>query len=118
MPHERQQFGTESERLAEQFLKGKGWDIRDRHFTSRLGELDLVAHDGREIVFVEVKARRTTEFGYPEESVTAQKIRKIALAGQIYLQRHGLISAPFRVDVIAIEWAQGAPRITHFEAVG
>ncbi len=118
MPHERQRFGTESERLAEEFLKGKGWTILDRHYTNRYGELDLVAQDGHEVVFVEVKARRTSEFGYPEESVTAQKIRKIALAANAYLQRHKLVAQPFRVDVIAIEWTVAPPRITHFEAVG
>lgn len=118
MPHERQLFGTESERLAEEFLKGKGWIILDRHYTNRYGELDLVAQDGREIVFVEVKARRTAEFGYPEESVTAQKIRKLFLAGTSYLRANKLPEHLFRIDVIAIEWTVTPPRITHFEAIG
>ncbi len=117
MPHERQRFGTDAESLAAQFLEEKGWTIIARHFTTRFGELDLVADDGKEVVFIEVKARRNLAFGYPEEAVTPQKIRKIALAAQLYLNQHQGLDKSWRVDVIAIEWTETTPRISHFEAV-
>ena len=66
----RRLFGNKAEKLAERYLKKKGYKILDRQFVTRYGEIDLVAREGDEIVFVEVKARRSTAFGYPEESVT------------------------------------------------
>ena len=116
--HRRRKFGNASEKLAETFLQGLGYDILDRQYLTRLGELDLVARQGDEIVFVEVKARRSDTFGPPEASVTPNKIRKIALAAELYLRQKHLIDLPFRLDVVAIEYQVAPPKITHFVGVG
>lgn len=99
----RRLFGNKSEKKAERFLKKKGYTILDRQFTSQYGEIDLIAQDGEEVVFVEVKARRSAAFGHPEESVTKSKIKKIAATGEIYLQKHQLVHRSYRIEVIAID---------------
>lgn len=118
MPHARRLFGDASEQLAEQYLVEHGYRILDRQFLTRVGEIDLVAEQGEEIVFVEVKARHTDEFGYPEEAVTKAKLRKIAQAAELYLRLKQMTDRSFRVDVVAIEHQYNPPRITLFEAVG
>jgi len=118
MPHKRRLFGDASEQLAEQYLVERGYKILDRQFLTRIGEIDLVAEVGNEIVFVEVKARHTDEFGYPEEAVTKAKLRKIAGTAEIYLRLKGLTERAFRVDVVAIEYNFSPPRITLIESVG
>ena len=118
MPHARRLFGDASEQLAEQYLVQRGYKMLDRQFLTRVGEIDLVAEVGDEIVFIEVKARHSDEFGYPEAAVTRAKLRKIASAAELYLRLKGLTERPFRVDVVAIEHQFDPPRITLFEAVG
>ena len=118
MPHARRLFGDASEQLAEQYLVARGYKILERQFLTRLGEIDLVAELGDEIVFIEVKARHTNEFGYPEAAVTKAKLRKIANTAELYLRAKHLTERAFRVDVIAIEYQFDPPRITVFEAVG
>jgi putative endonuclease len=118
MPHARRLFGDASEQLAEVYLVERGYKILDRQFLTRVGEIDLVAELGDEIVFVEVKARHTDEFGYPEAAVTKAKLRKIASAAELYLRAKNLTERAFRVDVIAIEHQFDPPRITVFEAIG
>lgn len=114
----RRKFGNSAEYLAERFLIEKGYQILDRQFLTRLGEIDLIAKDGDEVVFVEVKARRTTEFGYPEESVTPQKLRKIGMTAELYLRTQKLPNVPYRVDVVSILLNQSPPEIVHLIGVG
>ncbi len=115
---DRRKFGNAGESLAEEFLKGKGYEIIDRQFLTRLGEIDLVARDGREVVFVEVKTRANADFGYPEESVTPRKLKKIAMAAELYVRQKGLSNAPYRIDVISILTNQTPPEILHLIGVG
>lgn len=113
----RRRTGNHGEDLAAEFLINKGYEILDRQYLTRLGEIDLVARDGQEIVFVEVKARHGIEFGYPEESVTPSKLRKIANTAELYVRQKGLIESPFRIDVIAIRLDQVPVEIVHLENV-
>ena len=114
MPTLRRLFGNRAERVAARFLVKKGYTILHRQFRNRFGEIDLIALDGDEVVFVEVKARRTNAFGYPEESVTAKKIERIVRVGQVFLQKHPHRS--YRIDVISIE-GKDLNKIMHFEGV-
>jgi putative endonuclease len=118
MVDSRRIFGDGGEEIAEKFLVEKGYEILDRQFLTRLGEIDLVAKDGDEVVFVEVKIRRDTSFGYPEESVTPSKLRKIAMTAELYLRTHYLLGSKFRIDVVAILLNQTPPEITHLIGVG
>ena len=76
----------------------------------------MVAVDGRTIVFVEVKTRRSQEAGHPVEAVDAAKQRRVARAAQVFLKRHGLLDYPGRFDVVAVTWAEGRrrPLVEHF----
>ncbi|MBU1126415.1 MAG: YraN family protein [Patescibacteria group bacterium] len=118
MPDVRRLFGNRGEDRAAAFLKALGYKILARQFNTRFGEIDLIAQDGDEIVFVEVKARRSVDFGYPEESVTKKKLEKIERVGEWYLKQRNLEYAPFRIDVIAIEDDLLQPKIHHIKAVG
>jgi putative endonuclease len=95
-------LGLLGERAAEKFLRRKGYKIVARHLRLRSGELDLVAIDGRTIVFVEVKTRRTQQFGRPAESVDIKKQRRLTRAGLSYLKRHRLLECRCRFDVVAV----------------
>ena len=72
-------FGDRGEREAAKFLRKLGYRILDRQHRDRFGEIDIIALDGRQIVFVEVKTRSSSDAGQPFEAVDATKQRKIAL---------------------------------------
>jgi putative endonuclease len=113
----RRRKGNEGEVMAAEYLVKKGYEILDRQYLTRLGEIDLVARDGREVVFVEVKARTSLDFGYPEESVTPSKLRKIANTAELYVREKGFLDIPYRIDVIAIRLDTIPPEIVHLENV-
>lgn len=118
MPHKRRVFGDTAERLAETYLLQKGYTILDRQFLTRIGEIDLIAQDRDEIVFVEVKARHSDAFGYPEAAITRTKLRKLSQAVELYLRLKKLTHRTFRIDAIGIEYQFYPPQITHYQAIG
>ena len=94
--------GLEAEQQAASFLENLGMRILERRYRCPLGEIDLVAKDGETVVFVEVKARRSTAFGLPEEAVGFAKQRRLARAAEAYLAFRGLHDSPARFDVVAV----------------
>lgn len=105
----RQGLGRLGERLAAETLIEKGYRIRERNFRCRAGEIDLVAEDGEDLVFVEVKTRRGTVHGRPEEAVTFRKSQKLQEVALHYLDLHALHERPWRIDVVAVQFsARGA----------
>jgi len=108
-------LGEQGEALAARYLKRRGFKIVSRRDRSRLGELDLVAVEGRTIVFVEVKTRRSTRKGRPAEAIDHAKQCQLTRAALTFLKSHGLLDEQARFDVIAIIWPNGAdPHIEHF----
>ena len=99
--------GRAAEDAAALFLQDHGYQVVERNFTCRWGEIDLVAYQGEKIAFVEVKARRSNYMGSPWESVTPGKQRKLILSAQEYLQVYGLEVRPWRIDVIAVKLGIG-----------
>ena len=116
MVNARRLFGNSAERQAERFLMGLGYDILEQQYQTRFGEIDLIARDGDEIVFVEVKARSSDDFGTPEESVTKAKLEKIAAVGEMYLRKKKIKYTSMRIDVIAI--TTDPQEIRHLIGVG
>jgi putative endonuclease len=113
MTMQRQQLGFLGENLAVAELTRRGYAILDRRYRTRRGEIDIVADDGGTIVFVEVKARATGDFGGGAEAVTPSKQRRLVSMAIDYLARRGLTDRPCRFDVIAIDDVDGAsPVIT------
>ncbi|HEY7419023.1 MAG TPA: YraN family protein [Ktedonobacteraceae bacterium] len=99
----RQGLGRTGERLAAEELSRRGYRILERNFRCRYGEIDLVAEQQGELVFVEVKTRRGDAWGRPEEAVTLQKQQKIVRAALCYLELHGCVEQAWRVDVVAVQ---------------
>jgi len=105
-------LGQRGEHEAARFLKQQGYKIVARGDRAVLGELDLVAVDGRTIVFVEVKTRESQEAGHPAEAVDAEKQRRLSRVALAFLRRHELLEYPARFDVVAITWPRAAKRPT------
>ena len=109
-------LGKRGERAAARYLKRRGYKILARGDRLTSGELDLVALDGRTIVFVEVKTRRTAEAGHPVEAVDPAKERRLTRVAVTFLKRHGLLEHSARFDVVAVTWPEGKrPTIEHFQ---
>jgi putative endonuclease len=101
-PKERSARGRSAERLAERHLVSRGWRILARNVRRRGGELDLVALDGDEVVFVEVRARRRGSLFDPAATITPAKWRRLARMADRWLGEHELGNAACRFDVIAV----------------
>ncbi|HBR80810.1 MAG: hypothetical protein UX09_C0031G0004 [Candidatus Uhrbacteria bacterium GW2011_GWE2_45_35] len=114
----RRKFGNLCEAAAARFLEDKGYKILARQFYTRVGEIDLVAEIGEELVFVEVKARRNIKFGFPEEAVGRGKIKKMLAAADIYMSQNKIFERPFRLDIIAILGLKNQEfQIVHLEGI-
>lgn len=111
-----QSLGREGERLAAEYLEKKGYKVVASRFRLFHGEIDLIAWDGDTLVFVEVKARTSDDFGLPEESVTPAKQRQVKRIALGYVVENDLEDVNCRFDVIAIEKNEdgGGPDIVHF----
>lgn len=101
----RQNLGRLGERLASDALEARGYRIIERNFRCRSGEIDLVAEEGQDLVFVEVKARRGTAFGLPEEAVNSRKALKLQEVACYYLDQHNLPDCSWRIDVVAVQFS-------------
>jgi putative endonuclease len=99
--------GQRWERLAEKCLARRGYRILERNFRGRGGEIDIVAEEAGVLCFIEVKGRRSTSRGVPEEAITPEKQRRIFRAAEEYLRRRRLGARPCRFDVVAILEAGG-----------
>jgi putative endonuclease len=109
-------LGQRGEAEAARYLRRLGYKIVAQGSRSQLGEVDLVAVDGRTVVFVEVKTRESLAGGHPAEAVNAEKQRRLTRLALAYLKRHDLLENPARFDVVAITWPADArrPTIEHF----
>jgi putative endonuclease len=108
-------FGKAGEDLACGELQRRGYEIVARRYRRRGGELDIIARDGRTMVFVEVKARETRDFGEAAEAVTWTKRRRMAQLALDYLARHRLLDSACRFDVVSIHLEAGQPVIEVFQ---
>lgn len=96
-------IGKEKEELAAKFLISQGVQITERNFACRAGEVDLIGRDEDYLVFFEVKYRKNTACGYPEEAVSKNKRRKIILVSCYYrMLMHYGDNVPIRYDVVSI----------------
>ena len=110
-------LGYRGERAAERYLRRLGYVIVARSELNKLGEIDLIAVDGRTVVFVEVKTRTSRQAGHPADAVDADKQARMTKAALAYLKRHDLLEHACRFDVIAVTWPDHGrqPSIEHFK---
>jgi len=97
------QLGKSGETAAARYLRRRGYKILTRGFRAQRGEIDIIAYDKHTLVFIEVKTRRSRNFGTPEESVTPSKQKQIRRVAEMYCTMHNLEEAPCRFDVLALE---------------
>lgn len=98
-------LGKLGEKAAVAYLRGKRFRIVETGYRFQRGEIDIVAYDGAVLVFVEVKARMSRAFGFPEEAVTAAKQRQLRRIAQAYLVRHRIKGVSCRFDVVVVDGA-------------
>ena len=99
-------LGRAGELKAAEYLKKKGYKVLQTNYKTHLGEIDIIAEQQSEIVFVEVKTRTSEDFGLPSEAVNAKKIEKYYKVATEYLVRTKKTDSPCRFDVIEIENGQ------------
>ena len=111
--NKRDALGDRGENVAARFLRNNGYSIIVRNFRCEMGEIDIVAKQGKVLVFVEVKTRAYDD-PTPEEQVNDVKQHQITKAAKFYLSRYGTPQPPARFDVVAIVWPTGRePIIRH-----
>jgi putative endonuclease len=109
--HSTREKGRGAETLACQHLQQCGYAILERNYHCRYGEIDIIAQDGKEIVFVEVKSRRSDHYGAPEDAVGITKQKKVSAVALYYLMEKQLEGRPARFDVVTVMNAVAQPQI-------
>ena len=105
-------LGERGERAACEFLRAKGYDILDKNYQCKIGEIDIIARRKERLVFIEVKTRTSGQFGSPQEAVGLKKQEKIFKLAQWYLKEKKLKEIPIAFDVVAVLWKEDrAPEI-------
>ena len=99
----RRRLGDFGERVAASHLESKGYEILERNYTVREGEIDIIASKGEELVFVEVRSKQGRSFGLPEESISGRKADHVRAAAAAYVQEHPDAPANQRIDVVVLE---------------
>jgi putative endonuclease len=102
-------IGRVGEKQAERFLKRNGYRMVTRNYSCDGGEIDLVALDGRTVVFVEVKTRSSDEHADPQDAVTPEKQRRLIRAAKAFIQQTRSQDRACRFDVVAITLAGDKP---------
>jgi len=103
--------GKDGEQIAVVYLKKNGYRICETNFRCPLGEIDIIAREKSELVFIEVKTRKSRELGYPEQAVGIRKQKKLSQLALWYLQKKKMTDANARFDVIAITLLSGGNEI-------
>lgn len=108
-------LGERGERAAARLLRRLGWHLVTTRRRHRYGEVDIIAVDGRTVVFVEVKTRRSEQLGRPAEAIDATRQARLTRAALAFLKSHGLLEYASRFDVIEVIWPTDArqPTIRH-----
>ncbi len=114
MPTERSRLGKWGEAQAGRFLQKKGYHILATNYCCARGEVDIVARDREDLVFVEVRTRQSADYGTPEESLTAAKVQRLLATSQDYLQRHAEADTGWRIDLVCIYLGPGR-RLQHID---
>ncbi|AFV11257.1 endonuclease [Thermacetogenium phaeum DSM 12270] len=109
--------GLRGEELALSFLSRLGYHLLEKNYRCRLGEIDLIMKDGQNLVFIEVKTRRSDSYGAPQEAVGPLKQAKIRKLARYYLMTKGIREQQVRFDVVAIRFGGGKYHIEHLKGV-
>jgi putative endonuclease len=116
----RQETGIEGERIAEQWLCARGWEVIERRFRSGHRDVDLIVareegEAGRTVAFVEVKARASSSFGGPLAAVGWQKQRELCRSARVWISRFQRPGDSYRFDVVGVILGHGRVEVQHIE---
>ena len=113
---DRRGLGRHGEEMAARHLAAKGYQVIARNWRCEVGEIDLVARDGEDLAFVEVRTRRGRALGSPEESITAAKQARLVDLAEAYVQAEAWPGG-WRIDVVAVEMDRRGRllRVDHYE---
>jgi len=109
----KQAFGELGERIAERWLRRHGWRVVQRRFRNGHRDIDLVVEREGLVAFVEVKARRGSEFGDPVEAVNWKKQKELTRSAFVWIDRHGRPSESYRFDVVGVLVDGDRVRVRH-----
>lgn len=107
-------LGWKGEEAAVNYLESKGHRVLERNWRSRGYEIDIISMDAGFIVFVEVKTRTSSAWGYPEEFIGKQRVRRMIRAASHYLKMHR-VDHPARFDIVAVVWNNERFELEHIE---
>jgi putative endonuclease len=110
MTLKKKELGAKGEEIAVRYLKSRGYRIVERNYRIRLGEIDIIAEHGDDLVFIEVKTRSDVLFGSPFESVTKQKQKQLSRVALEYISKKNCHNRPSRFDVVGIEFHECSNR--------
>jgi putative endonuclease len=114
MTHTTQVVGACGERIAAGYLCSRGLRLIERNWRTPHGEIDIIARDGPDLVFCEVKTRRSTRFGVPIEAIVPAKVRRMRRLAALWLASAQVRPREVRFDVVSvIRPPSGAPRVEH-----
>src|ERR1043166_1388028 len=108
-----QAFGELGERIAERWLRLRGWRGINRRFRTGHRDIDLVVERDGTVAFVEVKARRGDDFGGPVGAVNWRKQRELARSAHVWIDRHGRNVEEYRFDVVGVLVDGERLRVSH-----
>jgi putative endonuclease len=116
---QRIKLGRWGEQIAADYLRNLGYTVLGTNLRTPFGEIDIVASQGKTLVFVEVKTRKSSALGLPEISITPKKFSHMLLSAQSYLLGHSEATQDWRIDVISIRHQpeDQPPEIVQFENV-
>jgi putative endonuclease len=112
---ERPALGRSGEDIAVDLYEARGYEVLERNFRCKEGELDVIAAKGRTVVFCEVKTRRTDRWGEPSEAVDHRKQARLRRLAAAWLRERRPGSVDIRFDVVSVIVADGRARVTHLE---
>lgn len=99
----KKKLGATGEQAAIEYLQKRGYEILERNYRNKLGEIDIIARDKKVLVFVEVRTRSDKLFGSPFDSVTAAKQKQLSKVALKFLSNRNWIDHPARFDVVGVE---------------
>lgn len=116
------EIGKLGENIARDYLQNKGYSIMDQNYKNKYAEIDIIAKNREEIVFIEVKTRVGEQFGIPEDALNRDKMRRLVRNAQAYIARNVRTKPcdrPYRIDAICIVLNQEkkVKRIDHYENI-
>ena len=107
MTLKKKELGAKGEEIAVRYLQSREYKILERNYRIRFGEIDIIAEQGENLVFIEVKTRADKHFGSPFESVTKRKQKQLSKVALEYISKKDWHNRPARFDVVGIELQEG-----------